>query len=56
MTAKVLNAVNSPLFALQQPITNINHAIIFLGVGIVKSIVMQFAMHQGMKFKDKNQN
>ena len=56
MTAKVLNAVNSPLFALQQPITNIRHAIIFLGVGKVKNIVMQFAMQQGMTFKDKNQN
>lgn len=56
MTAKVLNAVNSPLFALQQPITNINHAIIFLGVGKVKNIVMQFAMQQGMEFKNKHQN
>ncbi|TPH19309.1 HDOD domain-containing protein [Litorilituus lipolyticus] len=56
MTAKVLNAVNSPLFALHQPITNINHAIIYLGVGQVKSIAMQFAMQQGMKFTDKNQN
>jgi len=56
MTAKVLNAVNSPLFALHKPITNINHAIIYLGVGQVKSIAMQFAMQQGMEFKDKNQN
>lgn len=56
MTAKVLNAVNSPLFALHQPITNINHAIIYLGVGQVKSIAMQFAMQQGMAFTDKNQN
>ena len=56
MTAKVLNAVNSPLFALQKPITNINHAIIFMGVGKVKSIALQCAMQQGMKFTDKNQN
>ncbi len=56
MTAKVLNAVNSPLFALQKPITNINHAIIFMGVGKVKSIALQCAMQQGMRFTDKNQN
>lgn len=56
MTAKVLNAVNSPLFALHQPITNINHAIIFMGISQVKSIALQFAMQQGMTFKDKNQN
>ena len=56
MTAKILNAVNSPLFGLQQPITNINHAIIFMGVGKVKSIALQCAMQQGMTFTDKNQN
>jgi len=56
MTAKVLNAVNSPLFGLDKPITNINHAIIFMGVGEVKNIALQCAMNQGMKFTDKNQN
>jgi HD-like signal output (HDOD) protein len=56
ITAKILNAVNSPLFALQQPITNINHAIIFMGVGKVKNIALQCAMQQGMTFTDKNQN
>jgi len=56
ITAKILNAVNSPMFALQQPITNINHAIVFMGVGKVKDIALQCAMQQGMKFTDKNQN
>lgn len=56
ITAKILNAVNSPMFALQKPITNINHAIIFMGVGKVKSIALQCAMLQGMKFTDRKQN
>jgi len=50
MTAKVLNAVNSPLFALRTPITSIQHAIIFLGVNAIKNIVMQFTLQDVMKF------
>ena len=56
MTAKILNAVNSPLFALRQPITNINHAIIFLGITQVKNIALQFAVQSNMKFEDEIQN
>ncbi|MBL4940165.1 MAG: HDOD domain-containing protein [Colwellia sp.] len=56
MTAKILNAVNSSLFALRQPITNINHAIIFLGISQVKNIAMQFAVQNNMEFTDKTQN
>ena len=56
MTAKILNAVNSPLFALRQPITNINHAIIFLGITQVKNIALQFAVQSNMEFRDKAQN
>lgn len=56
MTAKVLHAVNSPLYGLEKPITNVNHAIIFMGVGKVKDIALQCAMQEGMSFTDKNQN
>ena len=56
MTVKILNAVNSPLFALRQPITNINHAIIFLGITQVKNIALQFAVQSNMKFEDETQN
>ena len=56
MTAKILNAVNSPLFSLRQPITNINHAIIFLGITPVKNIALQLAVQNNLKFKDKAQN
>jgi len=56
MTAKILHAVNSPLFGLDKPITNVNHGIIFMGVGRVKGIVLQCAMQEGTTFNDKNQN
>ena len=56
MTAKILNAVNSPLFSLRQPITNINHAIIFLGITQVKNIALQLAVQSNLTFKDEAQN
>jgi HD-like signal output (HDOD) protein len=56
MTAKILNAVNSPLFSLRQPITNINHAIIFLGITQVKNIATQLAVQQDSHLTDKAQN
>jgi hypothetical protein len=56
MTAKILNAVNSPLFSLRQPITNINHAIIFLGITEVKNIALQRAVEHNLKLTDKTQN
>jgi HD-like signal output (HDOD) protein len=49
ITAKILNAVNSPLFALRKPITSISHAIIFLGVNAVKNIAIQFAVENSMQ-------
>jgi HD-like signal output (HDOD) protein len=56
MTAKILKVVNSPLFSLSQPITNINHAIVFLGVGQVKNIALQFAITNNVIFENKAQN
>jgi HD-like signal output (HDOD) protein len=56
MTAKVLTVVNSSQFALRQPITNINHAIIFLGITPVKNIALQFTMQKNAEFADKQQN
>lgn len=49
ITAKILNAVNSSLFALRKPITSISHAIIFLGVNAVKNIAIQFAVENSMQ-------
>ena len=56
MTAKVLNVVNSAQFALQQPITNINHAIAFLGITQVKNIAMQCAITNEVTFPDETQD
>jgi len=55
MTAKILKVVNSPLFSLRQPITSINHAIIFLGVNSVKNIAMQLAVQTSINDQDHNQ-
>lgn len=55
MTAKILNAVNSPLFSLRQPITNIHHAIIFLGITQVKNIATQLAVQKDLHLTDKTQ-
>ncbi|XQW85750.1 HDOD domain-containing protein [Thalassotalea piscium] len=53
ITAKVLNRVNSPSFALMQPITSINHAIVYLGVGTVKDIAMHFAIENEIDFQSQ---
>jgi HD-like signal output (HDOD) protein len=55
ITAKILNAVNSPLFALRKPITSISHAIIFLGVNAVKNIAIQFAVENSMQHSSVEQ-
>lgn len=46
IAAKVLTVVNSAQYSLQKTIKDINHAIIFLGVGQVKNIALQFAMRE----------
>ncbi|KGJ91764.1 HDOD domain-containing protein, partial [Colwellia psychrerythraea] len=56
ITAKILKAVNSSMFSVQKPITDIHHAIIYMGVGKVKSIALQCTMNKGVKFTDKAQN
>ncbi len=53
MTAKILKAVNSPMFALKQPIASIHHAIIFMGVTQVKNIAMQFLMQNSVSNKNQ---
>mgnify|MGYP006273887301 CR=1 FL=1 len=44
LTAEVLRSVNSPVFALAEPITSVRHAITFLGINIVKGIVLRAAL------------
>jgi len=55
ITAKILNIVNSPLFSLRQTITNINHAIIFLGITQVKNIALQLAVQDTPKLMNEAQ-
>ncbi|WP_448214251.1 HDOD domain-containing protein [Colwellia sp. MEBiC06753] len=55
ITAKILTVVNSARYGLQQPIKEINHAIIFLGVVQVKNIALQFAMQPQLPMNDELQ-
>lgn len=55
MTAKILNAVNSPLFSLRTPITSIQHAINFMGVNGIKNIVAQITLQDVITFNTPQQ-
>jgi hypothetical protein len=41
LTVKVLSTVNSAAFALASPITSVQHAVTYLGVGIVRGLVLR---------------
>ncbi|MEL7045314.1 MAG: HDOD domain-containing protein [Pseudomonadota bacterium] len=41
LTASILRTVNSAAFALATPITSVQHAVNYLGVGVVKGLVAQ---------------
>lgn len=56
ITAKILFIVNSARFNVQQPIKDINHAIMFLGVSVVRGIAIEFALKHSFEFKDERQN
>lgn len=57
MSAKILTAVNSPLYGVTQPITNINHAIKFMGVHQVKNIALELCVkNNAAEFSDSKQN
>lgn len=55
LVAKIINVSNSPLFALSKPITNVHHAIVFLGIVQVKNIATHFALQKSLDFSDKQQ-
>lgn len=44
LTASILRTVNSAAFSLASPITSVQHAITYLGVSVVKSLVAQAAV------------
>lgn len=55
LVAKVLNMANSPFFGLRKAITDINHAVIYLGIAQVKNLATQFAISQSFEFSSKAQ-
>jgi HD-like signal output (HDOD) protein len=55
LVAKIITIVNSPLYGVRKPITNINHAIIFLGVVQVKNIATQFVLEKTVAFVSRRQ-
>ncbi len=50
--AKILRVVNSSYFSLSSEITSIQHAVVYLGMSLVKDIAMQIAMHNMLDFSD----
>jgi HD-like signal output (HDOD) protein len=55
LSADVLRVVNSAAFALRSPITSIEHAVTYLGVTMVKGLVLQGALSQVMSFENEAQ-
>lgn len=55
LVAKIINVSNSPLFALSTPITNVNHAVIYLGVMQVKNVATHFALQESEGFEFQEQ-
>jgi len=43
VAAKVVKTVNSPLFGLRSPVTNVKHAVVLLGIRHISSIVLAYA-------------
>ncbi|MCX7909702.1 MAG: response regulator [Ignavibacteria bacterium] len=54
LTAKILQIVNSAYFGLQREITNINFALSYLGVNVIKSLI--FYIHLFSNFKVTTEN
>lgn len=55
LVAMVLNMANSPFFGLRKAITDINHAVIYLGITQVKNLATQFAISQSFAFETAGQ-
>ena len=51
IAAKVLSTVNSPMYGLRTPVTNIGHAVTFLGINTVRSICLQYMLAEAFKPK-----
>lgn len=49
IAAKVLSSVNSPLYGLHRPVTNIGQAVTFLGISSVRSLCLQYMLTEAFK-------
>ena len=49
IAAKVLATVNAPFYGLSHPVTNIEHAVAFLGMETVRNICVQYLLAQAFK-------
>jgi HD-like signal output (HDOD) protein len=55
LVAKIINVSNSPLFGLSKPITNVHHAIAYLGLVQVKNIATHFTLQESYDFINSQQ-
>ncbi len=46
LTSNLIMAINSPAFAIQQPVNDLEHAITLLGHGLVKTLVVTSSIQQ----------
>ncbi|MBI4776085.1 MAG: GGDEF domain-containing protein [Deltaproteobacteria bacterium] len=46
LSAKILKAVNSPLYCLVRPVTSVHHAVTLLGTNVVKNLALSFSIVQ----------
>lgn len=51
IAAKILSTVNSPIYGLHTPVTNIGQAVTFLGMNTVRSICLQYMLAEAFKPK-----
>lgn len=51
LTAKIIGRLNSAFYGLTTPISDIEHAITYLGMFTVRSLALQFAMEQSLSRK-----
>ena len=49
IAAKVLSTVNSPLYGLHRPVTNIGQAVTFLGISSVRSLCLHYILAEAFK-------
>ncbi|MGB9911753.1 MAG: HDOD domain-containing protein [Candidatus Kapaibacteriota bacterium] len=54
LTAKILQIVNSAYFGLQREITNINFALSYLGVNVIKSLIFYIHLFSNFKVTPEN--